>query len=84
MLHFNVIVRQVMTVSSERIFWYLFNGFLHVDNFVVELFSATKMLEMSPGRWFGGTVGYPAQPGLICQSVSPSVSLCVHACRLGI
>jgi hypothetical protein len=36
----------------------------------------------------GGTVGYPAQPGLICQSVSPSISpsvnLCVHACRLGI
>ncbi len=28
-----------MTVSSERIFWYPFNGFLHVDNFVMELFS---------------------------------------------
>jgi hypothetical protein len=51
MLHFNVIVRQVMTVSSERIFWYLFNGFLHVDNFVVELFFPAKMLEMSPERW---------------------------------
>jgi hypothetical protein len=52
MLHFNVIVRQVMTGSSERIFWYLFNGFLRVDNFVVELFFPAKMLEMSPGRLF--------------------------------
>ena len=40
-----------MTVSSERIFWYLFNGFLHVDNFVVELCFSAKMLEMSLGRW---------------------------------
>ncbi len=51
MLHFNVIARQVMTGSSEKIFWYLFNGFLHVDNFVVELFFPAKILEMSPGRW---------------------------------
>jgi hypothetical protein len=36
-----------MMGSSERIFWYLFNGFLHVDNFVVELFFPAKMLEMS-------------------------------------
>ncbi len=36
--------------SSDRIFWYLFNGFLHVDNFVVDLFPPAKMLEMSPGR----------------------------------
>jgi hypothetical protein len=42
-----------MTVSSEKMFWYLFNGFLHVDNFVVELFFPAKMLEMSPGRWCG-------------------------------
>jgi hypothetical protein len=35
--------------SSERIFWYLFDGFLHVDNFVVELFFPAKMLEMSLG-----------------------------------
>jgi hypothetical protein len=27
-----------MTGSSERIFWYLFNSFLHVENSVVELF----------------------------------------------
>ncbi len=32
----------------------------------------------------GGTVSYPAKPGLIRQSVSLSVSLCVHACILGI
>jgi hypothetical protein len=42
MLHFNVIVRQVMTGSSERIFFYLFNSFLHVENSVVELFFPTK------------------------------------------
>ncbi len=51
MLYFNVIVRQVMTGSSERIFWYLFNGFLHVDNFVMGFFPPAKMLEMSPRRW---------------------------------
>ncbi len=33
MLHFNVIVRQVMVLSLERIIWYDFNGFLHVDFF---------------------------------------------------
>jgi hypothetical protein len=37
-----------MMVSSERIFWYLFNGFLHINKFVVELFFPAKMLEMSP------------------------------------
>ena len=31
-----------MTGSSERIFWYLFNGFLHVENSVVELFPPAK------------------------------------------
>jgi hypothetical protein len=41
-----------MTGSSESIFWYLVNGFLHVDNFVEELFFPAKMLEMSPGRWW--------------------------------
>jgi hypothetical protein len=30
--------------------WYLFNGFLHIDNFVVELFFPAKMLEMSGER----------------------------------
>jgi hypothetical protein len=47
-----------MMVSSDGIFLYLFNGFLHVDNFVVELFFPAKMLELSPGRW---CVGGPVQ-----------------------
>jgi hypothetical protein len=38
MLDFDVIVRQVMVLSLERIIWYDFNGFLHVDFFVEELF----------------------------------------------
>ncbi len=35
-LHFNVIVRRVMALSLERIIWYNFNGFLHVEIFVEE------------------------------------------------
>ncbi len=35
MLHFNVIVRQVMALSLERIIWYV-NDFLHIDFFVEE------------------------------------------------
>ncbi len=31
-----------MTGSSERIFFYLFNSFLHIENSVVELFFPTK------------------------------------------
>ncbi len=38
MLDFNVIVRQVMALSLERIIWYGFNGFLHVEIFVEEPF----------------------------------------------
>ncbi len=38
MLHFDVIVRQVMALSLERIIWYSFNGFLHVEFFVEEPF----------------------------------------------
>ncbi len=36
MLDFNVIVKQVMALSLERIIWYDFNGFLHVEFFVEE------------------------------------------------
>ncbi len=46
MLYFDVIVRQVMTLSLERIIWYDFNGFLHVDFFVEEpFFPAKKLLD---------------------------------------
>jgi hypothetical protein len=38
MLYFDVIVRRVMALSLERIIWYDFNGFLHVDIFVEEPF----------------------------------------------
>ncbi len=49
MLYFDVIVRQVMALSLERIIWYNFNGFLHVDFFVEEpFFSAKKLLDE---RW---------------------------------
>jgi hypothetical protein len=44
MLHFDVIVRLVMALSFERIIWYNFNGFLHVDIFVGEPFFSTKKL----------------------------------------
>ncbi len=45
MLHFDVIVRQVMVLSLERIIWYDFNCFLHVEIFVEEpFFSAKKLL----------------------------------------
>jgi hypothetical protein len=37
-LHFDVIVRQVMALSLERIIWYDFNCFLHVEIFVQEPF----------------------------------------------
>ncbi len=44
MLDFDVIVRQVMALSLERIIWYDFNGFLHVEMFVEEpLFSCQKV-----------------------------------------
>ncbi len=46
-LHFDVIVRQVMALSLERIIWYDFNGFLHVEIFVEEPFFPAKKL---PGR----------------------------------
>jgi hypothetical protein len=38
MLHFDVIVRQVMALSLERIIWYDFTGFLHIEMFVEEPF----------------------------------------------
>jgi hypothetical protein len=41
-LHFDVIVRQVMALSLERIIWYDFNGFLHVEIFVEEPFFPAK------------------------------------------
>jgi hypothetical protein len=44
MLHFNVIVRRVMALSLERIIWYDFNSFLHLEIFVEELFFSTKKL----------------------------------------
>jgi hypothetical protein len=48
-LHFDVIVRQVMALSLERIIWYDFNCFLHVEIFVEEpFFSAKKLLDE---RW---------------------------------
>ncbi len=37
-LHFDVIVRQVMALNLERIIWYDFNGFLHIEIFVEEPF----------------------------------------------
>ncbi len=37
-LHFDVIVRQVMALSLERIIWYNFNSFLHLEFFVEEPF----------------------------------------------
>jgi hypothetical protein len=42
MLHFDVIVRQVMVLTLERIIWYDFNGFLHVEIFVEEPFFSPK------------------------------------------
>jgi hypothetical protein len=46
MLNFNVIVRQVMALSLERIIWYDFNGFSHVEIIVEEpFFLAEKLLD---------------------------------------
>ncbi len=48
-LHFDVIVRQVMALSLERIIWYNFNCFLQVEIFVEEpFFHAKKLLDE---RW---------------------------------
>jgi hypothetical protein len=44
-LDFNVIVGQVMALSLERIIWYDFNGFLHVEIFVEEPFFS------APNSW---------------------------------
>jgi hypothetical protein len=41
-LHFDVIVRQVMALSLERIICYDFNCFLHVEIFVEEHFFFSK------------------------------------------
>ena len=47
-LNLDVIVRRVMALSSERIIWYDFNCFLHVEIFVEEpFFSAKKLLDES-------------------------------------
>jgi hypothetical protein len=43
-LDFDVINRQVMALSLERIIWYDFNGFLHVEIFNEEPFFPTKTL----------------------------------------
>jgi hypothetical protein len=43
MLDFNVVVRQVMALSLERIIWYDFNGFLHVEIFVEEPFFSCQI-----------------------------------------
>ncbi len=49
MLHFDVIVRQVMALSLERIIWYDFNCFLHIEFFVeVPFFPPKKLLDE---RW---------------------------------
>jgi hypothetical protein len=42
MLHFDVIVRQVMALSSERIIWHDFHSFLHVEIVVEEPFFPPK------------------------------------------
>jgi hypothetical protein len=61
MLDFNVIVRQVMALSLERIIWYDFNGFLHVEIFVEEpFFPAKKLLDE---RWEVVRHGMPAHDG---------------------
>jgi hypothetical protein len=44
MLYFDVIVRQLMALSLERIIWYDFDSFLHVEIFVEEPFFPTKKL----------------------------------------
>jgi hypothetical protein len=50
MLDFDVIVRQVMVLSLERIIWYDFNGFLHVEIFVEEpFFSRQKVTRLALG-----------------------------------
>ncbi len=49
-LDFDVIVRQVMALSLERIIWYDFNGFLHVEIFVEEpVFSRQKVTRLVMG-----------------------------------
>jgi hypothetical protein len=45
-----------MAGSSERIFWYLFNGFLHVQNSVVDFFFPTKTSVDLPWEEMGGGV----------------------------
>ncbi len=45
MLHFDVIVRRVMALSLEKIIWYNFNCFLHVEIFVEEPFFPAKKLQ---------------------------------------
>jgi hypothetical protein len=48
-LHFDVIIRRIMALSLERIIWYDFNGFLHIEIFVEEpFFPAKKLLDE---RW---------------------------------
>ncbi len=43
-LRFDVIERQVMALSLERIIWYDFSGFLHIEIFVEEpVFLAKKL-----------------------------------------
>ncbi len=41
---FDVIVSQVMALSFERIIWFDFNSFLHIEIFVEELFFPAKKL----------------------------------------
>jgi hypothetical protein len=63
MLYFDVIVRQVMVLSLERIIWYDFNGFVRVEIFVEEpFFPAKKLLDehweevhLLRTWWAGGT-----------------------------
>jgi hypothetical protein len=65
-LHFNVIVRQVMALSLNRIIWYDFIRFLHVEIFVEEpFFSAKKLLDER------GKEVHPRSLGLLlCPAVS--------------
>jgi hypothetical protein len=44
--------RWINTVSSVRMFWYEFNGFLYLEKMFDNFFSPAKMLEMSPGEWW--------------------------------
>ena len=42
-------------------FWYEINGFLYVEK-MFDIFSPAKMLEMSPGEWWIGWVGFRGLP----------------------